>query len=50
MAEQSNTYTDPDSLDALTADKQRFWNGFTTATTASVIVAALILIAMALFL
>jgi hypothetical protein len=34
----------------LTADRERFWHGFTNATTASVIVSALILIGMAVFL
>ena len=50
MAEQNSNYNGPDSLDALTADRQRFWNGFMSATTASVIASAVILIAMAIFL
>jgi hypothetical protein len=37
-------------MDALIADRQRMWSGFTGATTGAVIFVALVLIGMAVFL
>lgn len=46
------TTADPGAIteDALLADRQRFWHGFTTATTGAVIAIAVLLILMAFFL
>lgn len=49
MAE-SSTYDVAESPERLLADRQRFWHGFTGATLAAVITAAVILILMAIFL
>jgi hypothetical protein len=43
-------YTGPETIEALTADRQKTWAGFTSATTGVVIFMAILLIAMALFL
>ena len=51
MAEHtSSNFTEPETPEALLADRQRFWNGFTQATVVSVVVSALTLILMAVFL
>ncbi len=42
--------TPPVTEEAFLADRQSFWNGFTTFTAGSVIAVAVILILMALFL
>jgi hypothetical protein len=46
----SSTFTGPDSPEALLADRQRFWGGFTTSIVLSVAVSAVTLILMAIFL
>ena len=43
-------YTGPDTIEALTADRQRMWSGFTTATAGAVVFMAVLLIGMAVFL
>lgn len=48
MAE-SSTYDVSESPDRLLADRQRFWHGFTGATLAAVIAAAVVLICLAIF-
>jgi hypothetical protein len=50
MAETTSTFTGPVTEEALIEERQRFWQGFTTATVFSVIIVALILILMAIFL
>ena len=51
MASQGNVRsTGSDSIDALTADRQRMWASFTTATTGTVILVAVVLVGMAVFL
>ena len=50
MAEHSMTYDETETPERLLADRQRFWHGFTSATLAAVISAAVGLILMALFL
>ena len=43
-------YTGPTTIEALTADRQKMWSGFTSATTGVVIFLVLLLIGMAYFL
>jgi hypothetical protein len=50
MAEQSKIFTGPDTQEALLADRQRMFNGFTTFTTVSTILLAVFLALMAIFL
>jgi hypothetical protein len=51
MASQGNTrYSGPDSMEALIADREKTWSGFTTATTGVVVFMAVLLIGMAVFL
>lgn len=51
MASHGTTrFTGPDTIEALTEDRQRMWSGFTSATTAAVIFMAVLLIGMAVFL
>jgi hypothetical protein len=51
MAAHGNTtFTGPETPEALLAERQKFWNGFTCATTVSIVATAAILIAMAVFL
>lgn len=50
MAEHSTTFNGPETPEALLADRQRVWQGFTTATTWGVIVMVVLLILMAVFL
>ena len=51
MADHSPTrFSGADSIEALTADRVKMWNGFTTATTGLVIFMVVLLILMALFL
>ena len=50
MAEHSKIFTGPDTQEALLADRQQFFNGFTTFTLVSCIAIALLLAAMGLFL
>lgn len=46
----SNIYTGPETPEELLADRQRMWNGFTTATTVSIVLSAVTLILMGVFL
>lgn len=51
MADQSsNTLNGSETPEAFLADRQRFWNGFTSATLASIIFMVVLLVLMALFL
>jgi hypothetical protein len=43
-------YTGPETIEALTADRQKMWAGFASATTGVVIFMAVLLIGMAVFL
>ncbi len=43
-------YTGPETIDALTADREKMWATFTSATTAAVIFLIVLLVAMAFFL
>ncbi|HEY8287905.1 MAG TPA: hypothetical protein VIG49_01465 [Acetobacteraceae bacterium] len=46
----STTFTGPQTQEAFLADRQRFWQGFTSATLGAVVFMAILLIAMGLFL
>jgi hypothetical protein len=46
----TSRYTGPDTIEALTADRERMWAGFTSATVGTVIFMAVLLIGMAVFL
>ncbi len=51
MATHGTTrYTGPETIEALTADREKMWSGFTSATTGVVIFVVLLLIGMAIFL
>ncbi|HEX2943517.1 MAG TPA: aa3-type cytochrome c oxidase subunit IV [Rhodopila sp.] len=51
MAEHANpTFNGPESLEALTQDRERMWHGFTNATTAAVAFIVVLLVGMAIFL
>ncbi len=51
MADHSSTsFSGPDSLEALTADRMRMWSGFTSATTGAVIFLIVLLVLMGFFL
>lgn len=43
-------YTGPETIEALTADRQKMWSSFTSATTGGVIFMVVLLVAMAVFL
>jgi hypothetical protein len=43
-------YTGPETIEALTADRERMWAGFTSATTGTVIFMIILLLGMAFFL
>lgn len=43
-------YTGPESIEALTADREKMWGTFTSVTTGSVIVMIVLLVGMAFFL
>ena len=43
-------YTGPQTIEALTADREKMWAGFTSATTGTVIFMIVLLVAMAAFL
>ncbi len=43
-------YTGPETIEALTADRERMWAGFTNATTGTVIFMIVLLVGMAFFL
>ncbi len=50
MAEQTTIVTGAETPEAFLADRQRFWNGFTRATTGAVIAVAVVLVLMFVFL
>jgi hypothetical protein len=50
MAETTTAFTGPVTEEALIAERQRFWGGFTTATFGVVVAIAILLILMAIFL
>ena len=51
MAENSSArFSGQDSVEALTADRERMWNGFTSATLGLVIFMVVLLVLMAFFL
>ena len=51
MADHAPTrYTGPETIEALTADREKMWAGFTGATTGTVIFMIVLLVAMAVFL
>lgn len=51
MATQGTArYTGPESIEALTADREKMWHGFTNATTGLVIFMVILLVGMAIFL
>lgn len=43
-------YTGPESIEALTADREKMWATFTSVTTGSVIFMIVLLVGMAVFL
>lgn len=51
MASHGTTrYTGPETIEALTADRERMWHGFTSATTGAIILMVVLLVGMAVFL
>ena len=50
MAMQATRYTGPKTVEALYADKQKVWSGFTGATTGAVIFMVILLVLMGIFL
>ena len=46
----SSRFTGPETIEALTADRQKMWAGFTTATTGGIIFMIVLLAGMAFFL
>ncbi|HEY4044404.1 MAG TPA: hypothetical protein VGM32_21520 [Rhodopila sp.] len=46
----TSRYTGPDTIEALTADRQRMWHGFTNATVGVVVFMVVLLVGMAIFL
>jgi hypothetical protein len=51
MDDHSTTrFSGPDSLEALIADREKMWNGFTSATAGAVVFVVVLLIGMAYFL
>jgi hypothetical protein len=43
-------YTGPETIEALTEDRERMWHSFTSATTGGIIFMIILLIGMAFFL
>jgi hypothetical protein len=43
-------FTGPDTIEALTADREKVWENFTSAATGAVIFVIILLVAMAFFL
>jgi hypothetical protein len=43
-------YTGPETIEDLTADRQRMWAGFTSATTGIIVFMIVLLVGMAFFL
>jgi hypothetical protein len=50
MADTTSAVSGPVTEDALIAERQRFWSGFMSATTAAVCAIVVLLILMAIFL
>jgi len=51
MASQGSAqYTGPDSIETLTADREKMWQGFTNATVGVIVLVIAVLIGMAVFL
>jgi len=51
MASQGTArYTGPDTIEALTAEREKMWAGFTTAVAGAVVFMVVLLIGMAVFL
>jgi hypothetical protein len=51
MASHGTTrFTGPETIEALTADRQKMWAGFTSATTGTIIFMIVLLVGMAVFL
>ncbi|MFL5257825.1 MAG: hypothetical protein ACJ8AI_34095 [Rhodopila sp.] len=51
MASQATVHdTGPDSIEALTEDRQKMWSGFTAAIAGVVVFTVILLIGMAVFL
>jgi hypothetical protein len=50
MAHAPARYTGPETIEALTQDREKMWEGFTSATVGVVIFLAVLLIGMAVFL
>ena len=46
----TNRFTGPDTIEALTADREKMWAGFTSATTGTIIFMVVLLVGMAVFL
>ena len=46
----SSRYTGPETIEALTADREKMWTGFTSATTGAVVLVVVILVGLAVFL
>lgn len=46
----SARYTGPETIEALTADREKMWTGFTTATTGTIVFMVVLLCGMAFFL
>ena len=43
-------YTGPETIEALTADREKMWHGFTSATTGALTCIVVLLVGMAFFL
>ena len=43
-------FTGPETIEALTEDREKMWSGFTTATTSAVIFMVVVLVGLAVFL
>ena len=51
MASHGNArYNGPETIEALTADREKTWHGFTNATTGVIIFIVVLLVGMAVFL
>lgn len=50
MAEHSTRFHGPETQEAFLADRMKFWSGFTSATTGTVIFVVLLLVGMVVFL
>jgi hypothetical protein len=50
MSDTTSAAAPPITEDALIAERQRFWSGFTTATAGTVVFVAIVLILLAIFL